>query len=245
MWITFDRILNVRDLGGIPTADGRCVRPRRLLRGAGLQYASDADLARLTTELQLRHIVDFRDAVECARHPDPPLEGVEYHSIPALPGLPQRVQVQDGEPDFAPLFSKLYCELATHPVSIEAYRTFFRVLLDCPEGAVYFHCTQGKDRTGIGALLALSALGVSREDALADYFLSNVGLAEAMEHPESPGSEHWSRETKERLFFVFQSTLDEYLTRVEASWGGLDGFLRQSIGLTEEDIALLRRNYLE
>ena len=245
MWIEFDGILNVRDLGGIPAADGRHVRPGRLLRGAGLQHASAADIERLKTELLLRHIVDFRDDSECARHPDPEIEGAEYHSIPALPGLPGHVRVTDGEPDFEPLFASLYRKLATDPVSVAAYRAFFRILLDCREGAVYFHCTQGKDRTGVGALLILSALGVSREDALEDYFLSNVGLAEAMEHPESPGSEHWSRETKERLFFVFQSTLDEYLTRVEAGWGGLDGFLRQSIGLTEEDIALLRRNYLE
>ena len=47
MFIAFDRIVNVRDLGGIPAADGKKVRPGRLLRGAALDKASDADLERL------------------------------------------------------------------------------------------------------------------------------------------------------------------------------------------------------
>ena len=91
----------------------------------------------------------------------------------------------------------------------------------------------------------LTALGVPTEAALADYFLSNVGLKEAMEHPESPGAAKWSRQTKERLFFVFQNTLDVYLDRVSQDWGGVEGYLRGRLGLTDADFAALRRDYLE
>ena len=245
MWIEFDGILNVRDLGGIPAADGRRVRPGRLLRGAGLHHASDADLRRLREELHLRHIVDFRDAHECERHPDRAVEGAEYHSLPALTALPRQAPMRGGEPDFADIFARVYASLAASPDTLAAYRAFFRILLDCPDGAVYFHCTQGKDRTGLGALLALTALGAPMEAVQEDYFLSNVGLREAMEHPESPGSEHWSRETKEQLFFVHQANLDSYLRRMAEDWGGLDGYLRRGIGLTDADLDRLRRNYLE
>ena len=64
MWIQFDAIPNARDLGGIAVADGRTVRPGLLLRGASLENASDADIARLQNEFQLRHIVDLRDVGE-------------------------------------------------------------------------------------------------------------------------------------------------------------------------------------
>ena len=244
MWIEFDGIQNVRDLGGLPAADGRRVKAGRLLRGAGLAKASDADLEKLQA-MGLRQIVDFRDGSECARHPDRPVPGALYHSLPALPALPGQAPRIDGIPDFAPLFLRIYQELASTKESHFAYYEFFRILLACPEGAVYFHCTQGKDRTGIGALLALSALGVPQEEIAADYFLSNVGLAEAMEHPETPGSENWPRETKEGLFFVFQRNLDAYLERLTADWGGMEGYLRGKLRLTQADFETLRRYYLE
>ena len=189
MWLKFDGIQNVRDLGGLPASDGRHVKPGRLLRGAGLAHATDADIARLQA-IPLRQIVDFRDGSECARHPDRPVTGALYHSLPALPALPGQAARNGGVPDFAPLFLRIYGELASTKESHFAYFEFFRILLACPEGAVYFHCTQGKDRTGVGALLALTALGVPQEVIAEDYFLSNEGLKEAMEHPESPGSEN-------------------------------------------------------
>ena len=216
----------------------------RLLRGAGLAQATDEDTARLQA-LPLRHVVDFRDASECAKHPDRDIPGAEYHSLPALPALPGQAARINGEPDFMPLFLRIYREMAGTEASRDAYRAFFRILLDTPEGAVYFHCTQGKDRTGVGALLALTALGAPMEEVLKDYFLSNVGLAEAMEHPETPGSEHWSRETKENLFFVFQRNIDAYLDRLAADWGGIEGYLRGKLRLTEADFAQLRQDYLE
>ena len=249
MWITFDGIMNARDLGGIPAADGRRVRPGRLLRGTGLFHASDRDVDRLQNEFRLRRIVDLRDAKECERRPDRAVPGAEYHSIPALPELPalphESPELRSGPPDFAALFARVYDRMAALDVTREAYREFFRVLLDCRDGAVYFHCTQGKDRTGIGALLALTALGADMKDAQADYFLSNEGLREAMEHPESPGSEHWPRETKEQLFFVSPRNLNIYLGRLTADWGGIDAYLRDGIGLTDADLALLRETYLE
>lgn len=244
MWLDFDGILNVRDLGGLPAADGRRVKSGRLLRGAGLSGASDADIEKLRA-IPLRQIVDFRDSSECARHPDRIVGGALYHSLPALPALPGHAARVNGEPDFAPLFLRIYEEMAATRESRDAYYEFFRILLATPEGAVYFHCTQGKDRTGIGALLALSALGVPMAAVQEDYFLSNKGLAEAMEHPESPGSENWSRETKENLFFVFQRNIDAYLGRLAADWGGVEGYLRGGLGLTEAELETLRRNYLE
>ena len=244
MWIEFENIQNVRDLGGLVTADGRRVKAGRILRGAGLADASDADIEKLRA-VPLRHVVDLRDATECARRPDREVPGAEYHSLPALPGLPGHAAIVNGEPDFAPLFLKIYEEMAVAPESRDTYRALFRLLLETRDGAVYFHCTQGKDRTGVGALLVLTALGVPMAAVQEDYFLSNEGLKEAMEHPMTPGGASWSRETKENLFFVFQRNIDAYLDGLTAAWGGVDGYLRDALGLTDADFEALRREYLE
>ena len=244
MWIEFDGMVNVRDLGGIPAADGRKVRPGRLLRGAGLDKASDADLARLQNEYQLRHVIDLRDPRERTEHPDRAVPGAEIHALQVLPELPRKSPM-NVVPDFDGLFRQIYHNMATRPETANAYRAMFDVLLNCPEGAVYFHCTQGKDRTGIAAILILTALGADEETAKADYFLSNAGLKDAMAEPGSMGVRPWPKETIEKLFNVFPEILGVYLDAVKRDWCGLDGYLRGPLGLTDAEIARLRELYLE
>ena len=161
-----------------------------------------------------------------------------------LPGGPPKM-TSTTPPDFAALFRGLYRKLAESPVTAEAYRSFFRVLLDSREGAVYFHCAQGKDRTGIAALLALTALGVPHGAACADYFLSNVGLKPDLERSETRDDMKWPREVREKLFFVWPQILAEYFDSLTRGWGGPMGYLRGCLGLTDADLANLRESYLE
>ncbi len=244
MWLEFDGIVNARDLGGIPAADGRRVRPGRLLRGAGLEALTEADIRKLQA-YPLRHIVDLRDARECEKRPDMEVPGAVFHNLPALNYLPPRAPMTNEPPDFMAMFRRVYTKLARSDDTAEVYREFFRILLDCTDGAVYFHCAQGKDRTGIAAILALTALGADQTEAERDYFLSNDGLRESMEHPEKVDVRPWPRETLEQLFLVHRSVLDAYLGAVREDWGGLDGYLRGRLGLTDADFARLRELYLE
>ncbi len=247
MWIELDNVMNVRDLGGLPAADGRTVKPGRLLRGAELGRASDRDVGILTA-LPLRHVVDFRDPSEVLKRPDREIPGAEYHHMPVLPGLPGGAppKITSPEPpDFAALFRGLYRKLAESPITAEAYRSYFRVLLDSRDGAVFFHCAQGKDRTGIAALLTLAALGVPQSAACADYYLSNAGLMPELERTEQHSGMNWPREVWKQLFFVWPQFLAEYFDGIMRGWGGTMGYLRGCLGLTDADLARLRDNYLE
>ena len=247
IWIDFDGIINARDLGGIFAADGKKIKTGRLLRGAGLQKASDGDIRRLEQEYHLRHVVDFRFSDECERSPDRPVPGAEYHSMPALArgGGKRMPQMEEEEPDFDAIYRVIYARLAELDQTAETYRKLFDILLSTTEGAVYFHCTQGKDRTGMAAILILTALGADWEDIEADYFLSNIGLECMVENPGDPRAVHWSRRTKEALTYVFAENLAVYTDSIRRNWGSLDGYLRQRIGLTEEEILRLRAMYLE
>ena len=242
--IEFDSIQNVRDLGGIPAADGRRVKPGRLLRGAALENASDADIAKLQNEFHLRHVIDLRDAGEREERPNRAVPGAREHSCPVLPGMPKKAPM-DTVPDFDAIFRRVYDKMARSETAVAAYAALFRVLLDNPDGAVYFHCAQGKDRTGIAAILILTALGADLETAKEDYFLSNVGLKDAEADPMSVGVRPWPREVLDKLFRVFPETLNVYLRAVDDAWGGLDAYLRGPLGLTDADFAALRQNYLE
>ena len=245
MWLQFDGIHNVRDLGGLPAANGKTVRYGRLLRGAALTEASDRDLQRLSEDLAVRHLVDFRFADEGVRQPNRPIPGAKVHVLPALERVSGLSRPSEGEPDFFTMFQNIYARFAESDYTASAYRKFFDILLDCTDGAVYFHCAQGKDRTGIAAILVLTALGVDRGTAIEDFFLSVEGLRCELEKPTMPGSANWSLATRERLVFVFPEALAQFTDRVDQRFGGIEGFLRQRIGLTDKEFSMLRELYLE
>ena len=247
MILQFDRILNVRDLGGVPAADGRKIKPGLLIRGAKLDLAGDADVARLSEELRLCHVIDFRDPNEVQHRPDRPVPGAAYHHLPALPAPPVKTPPELGQienPDFEGTFLRIYGELAESERTAEAYREFFRILLRC-EGPVYFHCAQGKDRTGVAALLLLAALGADGEAAEADYYLTNDCLRPELERQIARPDRKWPPEELERLFQVWSGPLTVWKERIEKDCGGPVGYLTERLGLTEADFRTLQDYYLE
>lgn len=151
MFIDFESIINARELGSIETIDGRRVKSGLLLRTAGLDTASAGDIEKLSGHYGIRHIFDFRDPDECRRHPDVPVPGAEYHSLPALPALPEKNLEDrtgdDGPPDFDRVFRRIYTQLALEDPAAEAYGEFFRTLLEggVPR-ALALHPGQGPHR---------------------------------------------------------------------------------------------------
>lgn len=247
MFIEFDGIKNVRELGGTALADGRKIKMGKLLRGAHLNAASDGDIARLQ-EMGLRYIVDFRDGFESGRSPDRPVPGAENRPLQALPPF------RDGErrerdaaafPDFDATFARIYTELAQSEEARLAYRGFFRTLLDAEGGAVLWHCTQGKDRTGVAAILLLTALGADWEDIRRDYFLSNEGLEHMLHEPMPEHMRRWPEEVRRKLILVYPHLLELFLEKVRERWGSLEGYLGEGLGLDKAQLELLREYYTE
>ena len=246
MFITFDGIINARDLGGIALSGGKKVKKNRLIRSAGLFRASEGDIQRLRQDFDLAFIADFRDSVETEREPDKDVPGAEWLHLPALPPFPKGGfrGNRPENPDFDARFREIYSDLACSGCAAEAYRGFFRALLEAKGRGVLWHCTQGKDRTGIAALLLLTALGADAEAIKEDYFLSNEGLAFMIDSPPPEGHKPWPREVSVQLFTVYPHILQVYLDALEA-FGGAEGYLRQRIGLTDADFAALREYYSE
>jgi protein-tyrosine phosphatase len=179
-WIDLDGTANTRDIGGLPTADGRRTVSRRLLRSDNLQDLSDDDVRRLVDDYGVRTVADLRADIEIrAGGPGPmtrePLVAVEQLSL--FPERSGAIAPKD-EPDVPPWerrpvtgrgFSGLYLGfLAERADSVLAALR----LIAYREGATLVHCTAGKDRTGTVVALALSDAGVEREAIVADYAAS-------------------------------------------------------------------------
>lgn len=164
---------NVRDIGGWPAAGG-VVRRGQVFRAAALHGLTEADCAVLR-DLGIRVVCDFRGTAERVTAPCA-LSGVEVRSLPIEPSVGASLldilatREATGE-DTDTLMRAAYVAYATE--ASHRYRALFDAILD-GNGPVLFHCSAGKDRTGFGAALILTALGVEWDVILRDYLSSNT-----------------------------------------------------------------------
>lgn len=231
---------NFRDLGGYPSEDGRHVRWRRLFRSDHLAALSDDDRRRLA-ELGLARAFDFRGATERAAQPYE-LPGVARHPLVIEPTVVQRMhdlaragRRLDG-PTVRGLMQDLYRLLIDEQSA--RYAELFEHLLDV-EAPVVFHCTAGKDRTGVAAALILLSLGVPRDWIMQDYLLTN----ELYRPPPLPATET-PREALEVLWRVEPGFLEAALAQIDERHGGVETYLRERLRLSPAARDALARRYL-
>jgi protein-tyrosine phosphatase len=162
--LNWDGCDNVRDLGGLPTLDGRVTRRGALIRSATVDELSPAGL-RALREHGVRTIIDLREPDE---RPEP-AAGVETIHIP-LDRIAEHPEFWDDwmhGPEFGtPLYYGPYLE--RFPERIEQV---LDAVEQAPPGGVLFHCVGGRDRTGMVAIAALAAVGVTPEAIADDYAL--------------------------------------------------------------------------
>ncbi len=248
MFLDFDKIENVRDLGGLLRADGRRTKSGLLLRAGRLTNATDADVRQLA-DLGVRHIVDLRDASECERAPDRPVPGAAYYALPALPRLTDNFKPVD-DPSYTAAevrtdFRRIYQLLAQSNEAAEAYTAFFRVLLGSGGAPVLFHCTQGKDRTGVAALLLLTALGIDEDTILRDYLLTNEFTQGILDRFAAMDEPPWSMDMAREIFLVYGENLRFYRHCIEIEYGTVPNYLELALDVGPKEIETLERYYLE
>ncbi|CDZ58238.1 tyrosine-protein phosphatase [Neorhizobium galegae] len=160
---------NVRDLGGYRTANGDLTRWRSVLRGDALHALSEADIDTLLDN-GLTTVIDLRNAHEIAAEANP-FAGhaeVRYHNTPLFSALAPVEMMANAAVSFD--MGDRYCQAIDdcQPAIAEVLKT----IADAPEGAVLFHCSAGKDRTGVISALLLANAGVDEMTIIEDYALT-------------------------------------------------------------------------
>ena len=261
-------VKNARELGGIPAAGGKTVRKGLLLRTGALCGATEEDRRILAQDYRLAWVADFRTLKEANARPDPAFRGASFYHLLVLDenggGMSQaaRSVAEHGRKDFnamllsmarAGTFSnRSYCELFFTAWGLEAYRAFLDLALkNDGEHALLFHCTAGKDRTGIGAALLLSALGADREAIMEDFLLTNRYLAHEIAQVEEYVRQHCPHEA-EALMPAVRATagvdrqnLALLLEEIDQRFGTMDAFLAGPMGFNSRKLERLRAIYLE
>ena len=240
--IDFEGLPNTRDLGGLPAADGRRVRRGRLLRSGTLYFATAADRRRLLEDYRLRAVVDLRGEDELAEYPDGMelMPAVRYVHADALKGTvagisqnaEARAQLEAArmnDDDPARFMEMVYPHILLGESGIAAYRALVRCVLETTDGAVLWHCHFGRDRCGMGSMLVEVLLGVPTEAVEEDYLATN-------RFNPDPADER----TDANLRFIRAA-----VAAVTREFGGVMGYAREALGVTDAEVAELRGRYLE
>lgn len=247
---------NIRDLGGLSGFEGKHIKQGVFYRGGALHKVNDDDIEVLKS-MHISDVVDFRGEEEFINAPDVKLEGVRYHNLPAIE---ERVAKQDKDDEDGNLIwfvrasvngfehmKKQYRNLINDKKSQDAYKEFFRILMDDKTTSTYFHCSQGKDRAGLAAFFIEVALGVHFDDIRNDYLLSNLAMQEKMERLifGVKSKSFYNQDYHQSLVDVFSAKIEYLYSAIEeldTKYGGPIKYLQDVLGV---DIDLFRKKYLE
>ena len=182
--------LNLRDLGGEAFAGG--VIPKGLyLRSGKLSILTEAECERLCKKYHIACVIDLRTPIESAEYPDPIPTGVEFMQISILKDATLGITHEIGSDamtiirnlrknpeklkEMVPDFNALYKETVTEAYSRGQLDKAVAILRKNAEmgKCTLFHCTAGKDRTGIVSMALLKSYGVGDEDIISDYLRVN------------------------------------------------------------------------
>lgn len=240
---------NLRDIGGHRTIDGGKVRTGLAYRSGALNLLDPAERQQLL-DAGIRRVCDLRTDAERAEGPDLLPDGVDYlvcdvqrggghgADIAALFSAPEGAEALASPASAERFLTEVYRGFVTTAAAHAAYRDLLRALR---EPGTIIHCTAGKDRTGWGAAVLLTLLGVDHDTVMADYLASNELLADSYAGVYALVPDP---EVVRPLLEVREAYLDAALDTAAQRYGGVEGYAREALGLTSADLAALRALYL-
>ena len=227
---------NVRDLGGYAATGGE-TRWGRLLRADALHRLDDHGIEAMLAK-GITTVIDLRHGDELTHQPNP-FDGhpaVAYHNVSLLDGLAPSL-LQDGD-----VLLELYKLALTQRQP--ALATVLQIIADAPPGAVLFHCTAGKDRTGIVAALLLGLVGVDADLIVEDYALTAGYLAPIMAEITAGAVARGADPVGfQRLLLSEPATMLATLDFITAEFGSVSAYI-QRIGLDDTTMDRLRNRLL-
>jgi protein-tyrosine phosphatase len=245
--IQFEKIRNFRDIGGYQNTSGQSVRWGQLFRSAALGRASESDLTRLKA-LDIQTVIDLRWNQERLNRPDPEIDSItnlaleimEKDPIDRAFGLFRRRQLRER---FIRMYTLMIIDEGAEKLG-EAI-----TILSQPENLpAVFHCTAGKDRTGVLAALILAVLGIPESVIIRDYNISNAYARLGVEEvAKSIERHHWLGMRIEHLYPLLTADpfyLKTTFRHISEQYGTVENYLTNQAKVAPETLERLRNNLL-
>ena len=247
------------DLGNIKTTDNKRIKVLSLYRSSHFAKITPEIEDKLINKYHIRHVVDFRTDEENSKLPELEHSKINHYHVPMLENEQNRMITKENRLSILKEISKIkggakawmtefYTLLITSTKAQKAYRSFFDILLKAKdEEAVAFHCTQGKDRTGIAMMLLLTVLGVDKKRIIKEYhsynykrwnfrFWVKVGMF-IVKTPKLAINLDCIIGTRKQYILASYEAIDKF-------YQNINNYIDNIIGIKEEEKALLRAKFL-
>lgn len=236
--------VNFRDIGGYKTTDGKEVKWGKVYRSASINKLTDTDM----DTMQAKHIhtvIDFRGNAESAAAPDRLLANTDYTLSPAgsdsLPDMKQMAaHLKQGD-----FLTKFYGEDGIRYFGERNKPLFQKLLTVSDKEAILYHCSGGRDRTGMATALFLYILGVPQSTIEADFTASNVYLGNTMSgyiEPLSKATGMTPAEIKAQMD-LRPELLQIFFATIKEKYGSVENFMQKELGIGPKEVKLLKKKY--
>ena len=240
---------NVRDLGGYLTDEGK-IKEKKLLRGEALYKLSQRDVEKLINEYHLKYVIDLRTTQEKREKPDFYCDKIEYIDIPIFdtttPGITHEKGVNNGLGSIN--MANLYKEIVTGEY-LENISHVIKTIMTINDGSLLFHCTAGKDRTGVISAILLAILGVEDSKIYEDYLYTNKInkfkiISTYWGIKLSEGNEKKADRIR-NIMLAKEEYLDGVFETIENDWNNFDNFVINGLKINQEMIGQFKKYILE
>ena len=254
---------NIRDLGQYTTTDGKKMKKGILIRSARLDKMTKKNRDKFLAEYNISTVIDFRNDIEIEEGKKVVLDkNIKHLHIPVLSkaffGISHekkmsKITYKQSKENKNPLFIKnymvnMYKDIVFEEYSQIKFKEFFEVLLN-NNGSVLYHCTGGKDRTGMASMFILTVLGVSKDDILADYTASDIfNRRHNFILQTLMNLFLWVRNYRRLLSVMLYSKryyMEDTIKAIEERYGSVIKYLEEVIGLDKNKQEKLRNMLLE
>ncbi len=252
--VAFENCENFRELGGYKSANGKKVKRGIIYRTAALSGVYSEDDVKLFNSLGIKTAFDFRSSSERDEHPDPAFNGVNNIAISAMYDengnevLFDLAKIfGDGRKGIDDMLFEVRTAYSTMPFNNPAYKLMFAHICG-GKTPLLFHCSAGKDRTGVAAALILRALGVSDEQIIADYMLTNVLRPKTREFFMKKYAEYLPGENMEEItqsiLGVELDMIETALKVIDEKYPDFEEYLEKECDVTADMLSEMRNELL-
>lgn len=250
--IPLEGCFNFRDLGGYVNTAGKTVRWGKLYRSSLLTNITEKDKDTLE-KLGVSWICDLRSTSEIAAKPTPALANIKNRHIPIGTAKnesteSQKIDIPDDHRVYEPLMGESYRVFVQ---SKDGFREIFNDIIEKEEVPFLFHCTAGKDRTGVLGALLLKLLDVPENIILADYELTNqyaddiLGEMQGLVNAFSTSEKKIDLENFRPMAEARPAYLEIAFDEMQKEYGSVDAYLEKGIGITPTEKAKFQTMMLE
>ena len=228
---------NIRDLGGTKVKNG-IIKNNKLLRGTVLDKLTKNDIKILVNDYELKTVVDLRTDREIREKKNLLIEGIKYIHLPLfndnILGISHEQDnsksISEMDIDMCQLYKKMLSERYLNNISqIISYI----INLNNNQYSVLYHCTEGKDRTGIISAILLMILEADNDTIIEDYLYTNIANKEIKKVKK-----------REHIFDAKKECIECVLDIIKNEWNGINNFVEKALKIKNEEIMEFRNKVI-